>query len=225
MKKIVVLLVLCVGLSFTPTGTLRAQFVIAELIKLTVTKIIKAIDLEVQRIQNNTVWLQSAQKVMENSMSELHLKEITGWVQQQKDQYEKYYNELSQVKTIIADYHVVKEIVDKQTQLVNEYQRAWKLLQQDKHFNTDEINYMAQVYNGILQSSMQSSSQLVTVVGSLATQMNDAARMEIINQVAKKIDENYMDLQQFNTQNSLLSLARAKDMNDAVIVKWMYGIK
>ena len=54
--------------------------------------------------------------------------------------------------------------------------------------------------------------------------MSDAERMEIINNAGTAVDKNYNDLHQFNTQNSLLSLSRAKDESDAAMVKWMYGL-
>jgi hypothetical protein len=224
MKKLCVLLSLCGGLALLPTGKAEAQFVIADLIKLTVTKVIKAIDLEVQRLQNQTVVLQSAQKVVENTMSELHLNEITGWVQKQKDLYGNFYNELWQVKTIITDYHRIKEITEKQVQLISEYQRAWGLLQQDKHFNASELSYMSQVYSGILNETVQNINQLLAVVNSFSTQMSDAQRMEIIDRVDNKVEENYSDLHRFNTQNGMLSLSRTKDENDASMVRWMYGL-
>lgn len=207
------------------TANVHAQFGIGTIIKLTVTKIIKAIDLEVQRIQNNTVWLQNAQKVVENTMSELHLNEITGWVQKQKDLYSGFYNDLWKVKTIITDYHRVKEIAVRQVQLVNEYKQAWNMVKQDKHFTIDEVNYMAEIYSGILDQTVQNINQLFNVVNSFTTQMSDAERMQIINDVGKSVDKNYNDLHQFNTQNSLLSLSRAKDENDATMIKWMYGIQ
>ncbi len=219
MKKLLVVLMLCVV-----TVNVHAQFGIGQIIKLTVTKVIKAIDLEVQRIQNNTVWLQNAQKVVENTMSELHLNEITSWVQKQKDLYSGFYNELWKVKTIITDYHRVKEIAERQVQLVNEYKQAWNMVRQDKHFTVDEINYMAQIYSGILDQTVQNINQLFVVVNSFTTQMSDAERMQVINDVGKAVDKNYNDLHQFNTQNSLLSLSRAKDESDAEMVKWMYGI-
>lgn len=225
MKKLFVLLLFCVSLIIVPTGKANAQFIIGDLIRLTITKVIKAIDLEVQRIQNSTVWLQNAQKIIENSMSELHLGEITGWVQRQKDLYGNFYNELSQVKTIITDYHRIKEIVQRQSQLVSEYSHAWNLIQHDKHFSVDELSYMSKIYGGILDATVQDVNELLTVVNSFTTQMNDAERMEIINRVGVKVDENYSDLAKFNTQNSMLSLSRAKDENDATMVKWMYGIK
>lgn len=224
MKKLFVFLILCVGLAMIPSGKAQAQIPVLDIIKAGITKVIKAIDLEVQRLQNQTVGLQSAQKVIENAMSELHLQEITGWVQQQKDLYGAYYNELWQVKTILTDYHRIKEIYQKQTLLLSEYKRAWNLLQQDKHFTVSEISYMSQVYSGILDATVQNINQLLSVVSSFTTQMSDAKRMEIINQAGNQVDENYNDLHQFNTQNGMLSLSRTKDENDAAMVRWMYGI-
>ncbi len=87
-------------------------------------KVIKAIDLKVQRLQNKTIGLQNAQKLLENTFSKLHLQEITGWVQQQKDLYANYYNELWRVKSVITYYHRIKEITQKQKLLLSSYQRA-----------------------------------------------------------------------------------------------------
>ena len=91
------------------------------MIKQGVTKVIKAVDLQVQRLQNKTIWLQNAQKVVENSMSELHLNEITDWVQKQKDLYSDYYKGLTEVKSVIAYYHQVKDISTKEAQIMAAY--------------------------------------------------------------------------------------------------------
>ncbi|WP_317169300.1 hypothetical protein [Mucilaginibacter humi] len=138
-----------------PVKQVRAQFVIGEVIKLTVTKVIKAIDLKVQRMQNKTIWLQNAQKVIENEMSKTRLTEISGWTAQQRTLYSNYYMELGKIKSIIANYQRIKEITLKQAALVSEYKRAWTLFRQDSHFNPQELNYMQQVYAGILDASVK----------------------------------------------------------------------
>jgi hypothetical protein len=51
----------------------RAQIPLAEVIKAGVKKVVKAVDLKVQRLQNKTIWLQNAQKVLENKLSKLRL--------------------------------------------------------------------------------------------------------------------------------------------------------
>jgi len=211
-------------LALIASPKVHAQIPIAEVIKQGITKVIKAVDLQVQRLQTKTIWLQNAQKVIENSMSEMHLSEITDWVQKQKDLYGDYYNSLSQVKSVITYYHQIKDISLKQAQLISEYKHAWNNIQQDNHFSVAELNHMSQVYTGILDETVKNIDQLLIVVNSFVTQMTDAKRIEIINGVADKVDKNYNDLRQFNHQNAMLSLQRAKDMSDAGMVKRMYGL-
>ena len=213
-----------IALTFAVPNSGQAQIPVADVIKQGITKAIKAVDLEVQRLQNKTIWLQNAQKVIENSMSQLHLNEITGWAQKQKDLYSDYYEGLSQVKSVITYYHQVKDISSKQAQLVAEYKHAWNTIQHDNHFTASELNYMSQVYSGILDETVNDVNQLLLVVNSFVTQMSDAKRIEIINSVADKVNQNYDDLHQFNNQNALLSLQRTKDINEATTVKRMYGL-
>lgn len=224
MRKLCSILMVCLCVTVFSAHRADAQILIADVIKGGVKKVIKAVDLEVQRLQNKTVALQNAQKVIENTMSKMHLEEITGWVQKQKDLYADYYNELRQVKNIITYYHRIQEITEKQKALIREYQRAWNMLRQDPHFSTDEIDYMAQVYSGILEATLQHTDQLLGVVKAFTMQMSDADRIAVINRVGRDVDEDYDDLHRFNRQNELVSLSRAKNENDARIVQWMYGL-
>jgi hypothetical protein len=201
-----------------------AQFVISDVIKLVVKKVINAIDLAVQQVQNKTIVLQNAQKELENVMSKLQLDDISNWVEKQRKLYEDYYNELWQVKQIISDYDKVKDIIRLQAKIVSEYTRAYGLFKQDKHFTPEELDHMFQVYAGILSESLKHVDQVLLVINSLVTQMDDAARMEIINNAATGVQKNYNDLQLFNHQNVQLSLQRATEMNDVETVKQLYGI-
>ena len=202
----------------------EAQFAIADVITLVIKKVINAIDLAVQQVQNKTIVLQNAQKELENAMSKLKLDEISDWVEKQRKLYEDYYNELWQVKQVIADYDKVKSIIRLQSRIVSEYTSAYALFKQDKHFTPAEIDYMYKVYTGILGESLKNVDQVLLVVNSLVTQMEDASRMEIINQSAIGIQKNYSDLQRFNQQNIQLSLERGKQQNDVESVKKLYGI-
>lgn len=224
-KKIMIFLlcVLLVGTPARPTATVAA-FPIIGLIKEAVKKVILAIDLRIQRLQNKTIWLQNAQKKLENTLSKLKLDEISNWTQKQKDLYKNYYDELMKVKSIITYYQRIRDITQKQVRLVHEYERTWSLFQQDNHFNMDELVYMKKVYSGILNESMKNIDQIFLILDSFSTQMSDAKRLEIINAAADHIDANFDDLMLFNRQNILLSLQRAKTKNDMDAVKKFYGI-
>ena len=224
-KKLIVVMVclLLVGTSARPAEKV-AVLPILEIVKAVTKKVIKAIDLRIQRLQNKTIWLQNAQKQVENVLSKLKLDEISDWTQKQKDLYKGYYEELAKVKSIITYYQRIREITKKQTQLVQEYERAWNLFKQDTHFKDSEIQYMERVYTGILEESVKNIDQIFLILDSFATQMSDLKRLEIINKAADQIDGNYDDLTMFNQQNILLSLQRAKTEADVYQVKQFYGI-
>ena len=54
-----------------------AQDPISVIIKEGIKKVIVAVDLKIQRLQNKTIWLQNAQKTIENTMSKLKLDQIS----------------------------------------------------------------------------------------------------------------------------------------------------
>ncbi|MBZ4033839.1 conjugal transfer protein TraI [Flavobacterium sp. 17A] len=201
-----------------------AALPILEIVKAVTKKVIKAIDLGIQRMQNKTIWLQNAQKQIENTLSKLKLDEISDWTKKQRDLYKDYYDELQKVKSIITYYQRIKEISEKQTRLIAEYEKAWNLFKRDDHFMISELEYMEKVYDGILGESMKNIDQIFLIIESFTTQMSDLKRIEIINIAADQIDSNYNDLRLFNQQNVLLSLQRAKTDADVNKVKQFYGI-
>ena len=225
MKRILILWVVISCLITLPVQRMEAQIPIAEIIKAAVTKVIKAVDLKIQRLQNKTVWLQNAQKTLENQMSKLKLDEISDWVERQRKLYADYYEELWKVKSVITYYQKVKDIIQDQVQLVNEYNHALILFKQDNHFTPDEIKHMEEIYSGILNESLKNLDQLYLVINSFATQMSDAKRLELINTAGNNINQNLTDLRQFNSQNVRLSFQRVKDQSEIDVVKALYGIK
>lgn len=202
----------------------KAQIPVLDIIKEGIKKVIVAVDLQIQRLQNRTIWLQNAQKTLENEMSKLKLGEITGWVEKQKKLYQDYFDELWRVKAAIAYYHKVKDIINRQGQLIREYKAAWALFKQDKNFTAQELDYMVHIYSGLLGESVKSIDQLALVVSAFVTQMSDGKRMEIIDGVAEQVETQLSDLRQFNSQNKVLSLQRGVDRGEIESVRKLYGL-
>ena len=223
MKKLMVTLILCVGLIIAPAQ--KSHAIVWVVVKAAVKKVIKAIDLKIQRQQNKVIWLQNAQKTIENAMAKTKLGEITDWVDKQRNLYQQYYEELRKVKNVISYYQRIRDITDKQLRLVDGYHAAWNTLRQDNRFRPEELDYMEKVYTGILNESLKNMEQLYLVINSFKTQMSDAKRMELIDAVADKVDENYTDLLQFNRENIGLSYQRVTEKNDAEAVRKLYGIQ
>jgi len=203
----------------------KAQDPITEVIKEGIKKVIVAIDLKIQRLQTKTIWLQNAQKVVENAMSKLKLSEIGDWVQKQKDLYQNYFDELWKVKNVLTYYFRVKEIINQQSDLVRQYHRAWQGVLHDRHFTADEVAYIGKIYTGMIAESLKNLEKVSLVIKSFTTQMSDASRMGIIDDAARRMQTNYDDLRRFNSENIQLSIQRSNDEHDISIVKQLYGIE
>lgn len=207
------------------TAPPKAEAQIIEAVRAAIIKAIRAVDLQIQKQQNKVMWLQNAQKVIENEMSKLKLKEISDWTEKQRVLYDDYFQELKKVKSIIATYKRVKQIVQMQLDIAGEYKRGWSLLREDKHFSPAELSEMYRIYSGILDESLKNVDQLMLVTNSLATQMSDGQRLELIEAAGKNMDRNLTDIRVFNQRNYKVGLSRARNQQDAEMMKKMYGLQ
>jgi hypothetical protein len=222
-KTILITALIAISCTCTPVSS-RAQDPLSEIIRLAIIKVIKAMDLAVQRVQNKTIGLQNVQKAIENKMSDLKLKEISGWVEKQRKQYDVCFDELWKVKAAISYYHDIKAIIRKQIAFVEEYKRFYALVKKDKNFTREELEYMLKVYSGIIEESLKNLEQVNLIIQSFATQMSDAMRLEMIQTAKESIDNNVNDLRQFNQQAVKISLQRSKEKQDVEVVKKLYGL-
>ncbi|WP_204306995.1 hypothetical protein, partial [Klebsiella aerogenes] len=79
------------------------------------------------------------------------------------------------------------------------------------------------IYSGMMDESLKSIDQLFLVVNAFTTQMSDAKRLEIINTVSDNLEQQYVDLKDFNNQNKMLSIQRANELGEIEYVKRLYG--
>lgn len=193
-----------------PAGNAQAQLLILDIIKAAVKKVIRQVDLHVQKMQNKTIALQNAQRALENTMAKSKLKDISGWMEQQRKLYDEYYQELKQVRQSIAMLQEVKRIAAQQEQILQAYKAGYAAVRKDDHFSDQERAYIAQVYGGIMEQSNRHLERLLMVVNSFRTQMSDGKRLELIAGVAADMNSCLSDIRKFNNQNKLLSLQRAR---------------
>lgn len=207
----------------TPAGS--ADAAIPVIITTVVKKVLRAMDIAVQRLQNATIKLQNAQKALENLLSKLKLDEIYEWSEKQKNLFAGYYEELHKVKSVITYYKRVRSILDQQVSLVAEYKRAVNLISGSKCYTPEEIMHIMDVYTGILQQSVNNISQINTIIKSFSLQMTDAARLEMIHKTDKAILKNMSDLRSFTNRNVLLGLQRTKDQTEINTISSLYNIE
>jgi flagellin-specific chaperone FliS len=218
MKKLLILV-----MTLTLSAAADAQDIIG-IVTEGITKVIRAVDLEVQRIQTKTIALQEAQKELENAMSALRLGQIHDWVAQLQELYANYFQELWQVKDVVSGYHKVAGIIQRQEQLLAGCEKAMQLFGQDGHFSAAEIAHLVDVYGGILTESAKNLDVLMKVIQPWVFQMTDRDRLALIDEAAAGMDRNYRDMQVYTNQNELIALQRASDENDYLTLKKLYGL-
>lgn len=225
MKSLKIIICNIILVFFSLSGNqVRAQVPIVGLVTSAIKKVITALDLKVQQLQNQTIALQNAEASLENNLHLNSLNDISGWLNKERNLYGGYYQELAQVKTIISDYDEVRQLISQQKQLLTEYRQASTLLHRDKHFSTAEVNAMENIYSGILQESARNLDEVMLAVNSFQTQMDDAERMALVHHASAGMQANLDHLRQYNNQNVTLSLERAKDEQDRQTAKQLYGI-
>lgn len=211
-------------LVWLPVQQASAQIPIVSIISSAVKKVIVAIDLKVQQLQNKTLELQNAEKQLENKMALSNLNDISGWLDKERQLYAGYYKELQTVKGVIAGYQLVKSVVNQQAQLVSEFKQAYTLFRQDRNFSAAELAYMGKVYNGILNESIGNLNEVLLAVSNLSTQMSDGERLGLIHKAAAKLQDNLDDLRQFNTNAAQLSISRTNNKRSREELKKLYGL-
>jgi len=221
--KLLMILVCTLGFLLAPRARASAQ--ILDVIDEAVKSALEAADLRLQELKAQTLWLQNAQKAQENSMAGELLAEITSWVRQQDDLFSEYYHELWQVKSVLTGYSRTKMVIDKQGQLVTEYQQATAAVSRDPHLSPAEVEGLLGVYDRILETCIRDVDRLEKVITASATQMDDAGRLRVIDESAAAVDRNYAALRRITQENQLLSLQRAKDQADRQTIRVLYGIQ
>jgi hypothetical protein len=210
------------GLALLGPGV-RAQGPVS-VIGVIVDKVVRAIDLNVQQLQTETIVLQNAEAVLQNAMSELQLDDIAEWVEDQENLYGAYFQELKDVKTVVSDYHKVRAIIQRQKDILAAYRRGMALFRRDPHFTAAELSQIVSVYGNILAESEKNLEQLTTVLETAVTSMTDEQRMTVIDEAGAGMDRDWQAVQVVTDENELMALRRARDINDYETLKKLYGL-
>lgn len=180
-------------------------------VSLIIAKVIKAIDLKIQKMQNETIWLQQAQQVAEHELSKAKLAEITGWQNAQRELYDGYFKELASVKSMLKGLPQVKQILAMQAQVGQEYERLAKDISQKKAF--DELLLLSKDILGSLQ-------QLLT---NNALTMKDTDRLMLLSNLRNGMADCLDSMKELNKQAIRQAAAKTRIEADLQFMKKLNG--
>ncbi|MBX2942727.1 MAG: TerB family tellurite resistance protein [Cyclobacteriaceae bacterium] len=185
-----------------------------------------------------------SQEIAQLALNVQKLKQLKDILKQIKDGYEILYKGYNTIKDIaegnykvhkthldgllnvsstVKDYQRIKTIVQYQYALVNEYRTAYNRFGSSGNFKPQELTYMANVYNNLLNQSLKDLEELTTILTSGKTRMSDDERLQAIDRVFYEMEEKLSFLRDFNNSTSVLSLKRAREKADAKAVGILHG--
>jgi hypothetical protein len=77
----------------------------------------------------------------------------------------------------------------------------------------------------ILNEAIANAKGIGLVIESMTTRMSDGDRLRMVDEAGAKIDKNFTDLQTFYQRALLLSMNRARDLNDLAATKALWGLQ
>jgi hypothetical protein len=218
MKKLIFIILLMVA-SFSSSN---AQVV--ELVTLITNKVIKAIDLKIQEMQNAVIALQNAQRQAENLLSKQQLSEIALWNQKQKELFRDYYTSLTQAKPALAISLRVQRMVDRQKEIVALYKHASIVIKNDKQLGQNERQDFLQSGFAVLNNSYDAIRKLNEVLQPSTITSTDAGRLQLIGVCENQIDMQYGRMKMLFDGCRLLSENRVKIAEETIRVQQLYGL-
>jgi hypothetical protein len=128
------------------------------------------------------------------------------------------------VSPAVRKYSKVADIINDQIMIVKEYKVAFGKYKQDGNFNDDEISYLGKVYNNLIDESLKDLDELTMVMTDSKMRMSDDERLQAIDRIHANMNDKLLFLRHFNNNTTILAVQRAKERNDVVTMKKIYGI-
>lgn len=128
------------------------------------------------------------------------------------------------VSPTVRKYKRVADIINNQILLVKEYKTAFNRYKQDGNFDPKEIDYLGKVYSNLFNKSLDDLDELTMVMTDSKLRMSDDERLEAVDRIHGNMQDKLLFLRHFNNNTTVLAVQRARERNDAVTMKKIYGI-
>lgn len=197
---------------------------VLELVKIVTEKVIKAMDLRVQEMQNGVIALQNVQRQAENNLSKQKLAEIGTIEEKQKDLFRDYYTSLQQVKPSVAVSAQVRMIRERQNDVTALYNKITNTVKQDGNLLEKEKRDCITSSDAMLAESNNTILKLNEVLTNARLTATDAERLRMISLAANQLELTYRRLSALLERCHTLSAGRARSLQEGEKLKALYGL-
>lgn len=139
--------------------------------------------------------------------------------------HEAFIDGLMAVNPTIRAYKRIPFIIQYQQLLIAEYKRYYNKFKSDPGFKPDELEYMAGVYNFLIDASLRNIDDLMMIITATKLRMSDDERMKGIDRIYYDMENKMAFLRYFNNSTQLLAMQRARQRQDVITMRKLYGVE
>ncbi|OQP65481.1 hypothetical protein A3860_17610 [Niastella vici] len=132
---------------------------------------------------------------------------------------------LLQVSPTVTKYKRVADIISLQLVLVKEYKGAFRQFSSANILNADDLQYLQDVYQNLLDRSLKNLDELLMIITSGQLRMNDAERLNAIDRIYTDMQDKLQFLRYFNDKTYLVIVQKKKGLQDVDDLSRLFGIK
>lgn len=137
--------------------------------------------------------------------------------------HKNFLDALMEVSPAVKKYKRITDIINYQLSIVKRYKQAFTHFKEDNVFTAKEIEYISKVYSNLFNESVKSLDELLMVITAGKLRMTDDERLQAIDRIHARIEDQSAFLENFNSGTSYLSLQRKAEQTDINLSKKIYG--
>jgi hypothetical protein len=213
MKRIWIVGVLCVA----AVGNVRAQFFNNFFDQQSAH--LKNLE---QQIAETEVYIKDIEKCY--SVVESGLQTIQGITNGEFNLHSTFFASLESINPSVANMAEVAEIMALQVSIVEQCSKALKVYQASPYLHSNEVNYINQVFQTVLQDGINDLNDLTTLITANQAKMGDGERIQRIQGLDADMQRKNAFMQDFTGQTDLLCAQRQQAQGDDQAVLALYGL-
>ncbi|HTR29907.1 MAG TPA: hypothetical protein VMH27_11600 [Puia sp.] len=135
-----------------------------------------------------------------------------------------FYSSLESINPAVKGMAEVAEIISIQISIVEQCSKSLKNYRQSAWLHPDEVTYIGQVYQVMLQAGIQDLNELISLTTADQLKMGDAQRIARIQALDTDMQRQQSIVRSFNNETDLLCLQREKEEGDVNAIRSFYGL-
>ena len=135
------------------------------------------------------------------------------------------FNSLKAVNPRVKKYVKVADIITLQLQIVQVYKTTLKQIKSNDLFNSNEIEYVYNVFTKLLEQCTNNIDELITLTTSGEYEMKDDERLKRIDALEVDMQDKYAFAQSFAQGAQILSLQKNKEEKEVQTSRVLNNIK